>query len=52
MKPRLPITDRAFRYRPSASTDLRKTFAAARKRMAAEAEQDKAKVMQLRKVRA
>lgn len=31
MKPRIPITDPAFKYIPSASTDLAKTFARVRK---------------------
>lgn len=31
MKPRIPITDPAFKYIPSASTDLARTFARVRK---------------------
>ena len=35
MKPPIPITDRRFQYVPSASTDLRKTFARVRDELAA-----------------
>lgn len=38
MKPTLPIFDPAFRYIPSAKTDLRATFAKERKRLKAEAD--------------
>jgi len=34
MKPPIPITDRRFQYVPSASTDLRKTFARIRDELA------------------
>jgi len=36
MKPRIPIHDPQFRYRDSASTDIRLTFAKARRRIALE----------------
>lgn len=36
MIPRIPITDKRFQYRNSACTDVRITFAEARKRMEAE----------------
>jgi len=34
MKPPIPITDRRFQYVPSASTDIRKTFARVRAQIA------------------
>ena len=37
MKPRIPITDPSFRYVCAAKTDVRKTWAKARARMAEEA---------------
>ncbi len=50
-KPRIPITDKAFRYIPAAQTDLAKTFARERARLKAEqtrnAEEVKAKVRPL-----
>ena len=36
MKPRVPITDAAFRYVPAALTDIRQTFAKARRRIVQE----------------
>jgi len=37
-KPRIGILDPSFRYKNAASTDIRKTFALARRRIAAENE--------------
>lgn len=51
MKPRIPITDPSFRYKNSAETDIRKTFANARRRMKSENETERAaKVTPIRKV--
>jgi hypothetical protein len=51
MKPRIPLTDPSFRYKNSASTDIRKTFALARRRQRDEAEKERAaKVTPIRKV--
>jgi len=41
-KPRIRITDPSFRYTNAASTDVARTIRQARKRMAAEAEQERA----------
>jgi len=41
MKPRIPLTDPSFRYRNAASTDVRKTWANARRRIAAENETER-----------
>jgi hypothetical protein len=42
VKPRIPLTDPAFRYTPSASTDLRKLFARIKRDQRAEAERQRA----------
>lgn len=42
MKPAKSILDSAFRYTPSVKTDIRKTFANARRRIAKEIEAEKA----------
>jgi len=50
MKPRIAISDPSFRYRNSASTSVKKTWAEARKRMRIEAERERElKVLPLRK---
>jgi hypothetical protein len=49
MKPRIPITSRAFVYRKAVETDLRKTFAEARQRMEAERAAGQNKITTIRK---
>jgi len=48
MKPIIPITNPAFRYVPSGKTDVRKTWAKARKEMK---EQKPLNIVQLRKAK-
>lgn len=49
MKPLIPLHSREFKYVPSTSTDIRKTFARIRREMA---KQTEAKVLPLKKERA
>ena len=50
MKPRIPITDPAFRYTPAVETNVKRTWANARRRMAAENEQERLqKVMPIKR---
>lgn len=53
MKPRVKLTDPAFKYKNAASTDIRLTFAKERRRLALAAAREKTEnVTQLRKVKA
>ena len=52
MKPKIPLTNRAFKYVPSAKTDVRKTWARIRREMAEEAErkaEEEKNVVQLKR---